>query len=125
MEATTSSSTKETANYARLCRLLVDVGSQVLRTTFDNIHPPKYLGTVLSCQSKYSILLALKKKKVLNPRQWEKLYPRQSPVSSQHFDITLLMILLRNVCDLDPPIDGWDRPPSKENRTTAESLNLE
>lgn len=122
MEATTSSSTKETANYARLCRLLVDVGSQVLRTTFDNIHPPKYLGTVLSCQSKYSILLALKKKKVLNPRQWEKLYPRQSPVSSQHFDITLLMILLRNVCDLDPPIDGWDRPPSKENRTTAADI---
>ncbi|PFX18035.1 E3 ubiquitin-protein ligase DZIP3 [Stylophora pistillata] len=122
MEATTSPSTKETANYARLCRLLVDVGSQVLRTTFDNIHPPKYLGTVLSCQSKYAILLALKKKKVLNPRQWEKLYPRQSPVSSQHFDITLLMILLRNVCDLDPPINGWDRPPSKENMTTAADI---
>ena len=34
------SSTKETTNYARLCRLLVDVGSYVLGDKFDSIHPP-------------------------------------------------------------------------------------
>ena len=34
------SSTKETTNYARLCCLLVDVGSHVLRDKFDSIHPP-------------------------------------------------------------------------------------
>ena len=28
-------STKETTNYARLCRLVVDIGSQTLRKTFD------------------------------------------------------------------------------------------
>ena len=39
-------STKETTNYARLCRLLVDVGSQVLRSSFDKIHPPATLYTV-------------------------------------------------------------------------------
>ena len=36
-------STKETTNYARLCRLLVDIGTQALRNTFDTIHPPANL----------------------------------------------------------------------------------
>ncbi|PFX14619.1 hypothetical protein AWC38_SpisGene21204 [Stylophora pistillata] len=44
-------STKGTTNYARRCRLLVDVGSQVLRSTFDKIHPPATLHTVLGCAS--------------------------------------------------------------------------
>ena len=37
------SSTKENTNYARLCRLLVDVGSYVLRDKFDSILPSKNL----------------------------------------------------------------------------------
>ena len=36
-------STQEKTNYARLCRLLVDVGCTVLRDTFDSIHPPANL----------------------------------------------------------------------------------
>ena len=86
-------STKETTNYARLCRLLVDVGSQVLRSTFDKIHPPATLHTVLGSTSvHYATLQSLYtgKKKVLNPTQWGKLYPSHSPVSSATFDITLL-----------------------------------
>ena len=38
--APTALSTKETTNYARLCRLLVDIGTQALRDTFDAIHAP-------------------------------------------------------------------------------------
>ena len=37
-------SSKETTNYARLCRLLVGAGSQVLRETFDKIHPSGVTG---------------------------------------------------------------------------------
>ena len=33
---TLASSTKETTNYARLCRLLVDGGTKALRYTFEN-----------------------------------------------------------------------------------------
>ena len=32
-------STKETINYARLCRLLVDVSAHILRETFDKRRP--------------------------------------------------------------------------------------
>ncbi|XP_068700169.1 NLR family CARD domain-containing protein 3-like [Montipora foliosa] len=104
-------SSKETTNYARLCRLLVDVGTQALRDTFDTMHPPATLPKVLS--SAHPTLLFLKKK-VLNPTQWGKLYPTHpSSVSSASFDITLLMVLLRNICSLTPPAStgSWDKLP--------------
>ncbi|PFX18932.1 Protein NLRC3 [Stylophora pistillata] len=118
-------STKETTNYARLCRLLVDVGSQVLRSTFDNVHPPATLHTVLGSTSvHYSTLQSLYKgrKKVLNPTQWGKLYPAHSPVSSETFDITLLTVLLRNICGLSPPATGWDHLPPATNRSIADDI---
>ncbi|KAL9965331.1 hypothetical protein ACROYT_G029119 [Oculina patagonica] len=105
-------STKETTNYARLCRLLVDVGSQVLRETFNRVRPPGSLHTVLSDPAVHAKLQSLKNKKVLNPSQWSKLYPAiKSSVSSRDFDTTLLVLLLRNICSLVPPATGWDNLP--------------
>ena len=116
-EATTSfHSTKEATDYARLCRLLVDVGSQVLRKTFDKIYQPENLGTLLSRKATHSLILKLREKQVLNAHQCEKLYP-QSLVSSQNFDTPLLTVLLKNICGLVPPACGWDRPPPTENVT--------
>lgn len=109
--APTGSSSKETTNYARLCRLLVDVGTQALRDTFDAIHPPANLHTILT--AKKTMLQPLRKRKVINATQWGMLFPAiPSSVSSANFDITLLMVLLRNVCSLHPPTTGWDTLPS-------------
>lgn len=113
-------STKETTNYSRLCRLLVDICSQALRDTFDGIHAPANLHTVLASQPVHSTLQALfkGKKKILNPAQWCKLYPAiASSVSSATFDITLLMVLLRNICGLRPPATGWGNLPSEEDKS--------
>ena len=118
-------STKETTNYARLCRLLVDVGSQVLRSTFDKIHPPATLHTVLGSTSvHYATLQSLfrGRKKVLNPTQWGRLYPANYPVSSAAFDITLLTVLLRNICGLSPPATGWDHLPPASNISIADDI---
>ncbi|PFX26711.1 E3 ubiquitin-protein ligase DZIP3 [Stylophora pistillata] len=118
-------STKETANYAMLCRLLVSVGSQVLRSTFDKIHPPATLRRVLGGTSvHYATLQSLYKgkKKVLNSMQWAKLYPAHSPVSSATFDITLLTVLLRNICGLSPPATGWDHLPPASNTSIADDI---
>lgn len=119
-------STKETSNYARLCRLLVDVGSQALRDTLDAIHPPVRLHTVLARHSEHAILQSLKKKGVLNLTQWEKLYPTiPSSVSSADFDITLLMVLLRSICGLGPPNTGWDSlPPAADMSKEANIARL-
>ena len=109
--APTTSSTKETTNYARLCRLLVDVGTQALRDTFDAIHPPANLHTVLAANK--TTLQSLRTRKVINATQWGKLFPAiPTSVSSANFDITLLMVLLRNLCGLPSPATGWDTLPA-------------
>ena len=105
--AATGSSTKETTNYARLCRLLVDIGTQALRDTFDTIHPPANLHTILTANK--TTLQSLRTRKVINATQWGMLFPAiPTSVSSAHFDITLLMALLRNICGLPSPAAGWD-----------------
>ena len=102
--APTFPSTRETTNYARLCRLLVDFGSQALRERFDIIHPQGGLETVLATPLALPKLQSLQKKKILSPSQWDILYPPiKSSVSSKNFDITLLMVLRRNICGLNPP----------------------
>ena len=111
-EASMFSSSKENTNYARVCRLLVDVGSQVLRETFDKIRPPGDLDTVLGSPLVSASLQSLRRKKILNIIQWSKLYPAiKSSVTSEKFDITLLMVLLRSICSLTSPATGWDALP--------------
>ena len=121
-------STQEDTNYARLCRLLVDVGCTVLRDTFDNKHPPANLHVVLSSPSVFSTLQSLRRRRVLNPLQWGKLFPAvTSNVSSANFDVTLLVVLLRNICGLSPPVStgSWDKlPPDSDNSTEANIVRI-
>ncbi|XP_022783613.1 E3 ubiquitin-protein ligase DZIP3-like [Stylophora pistillata] len=109
--APTFKSTKETTNYARLCRLMVDVGTQALRDTFDAFHPSANLLAVFVGNK--ATLQVLKKRNVINATQWGELFPTiSSSVSSANFDITLLMVLLRNLCGLPSPATGWDKLPA-------------
>ncbi|KAK2557492.1 Cilia- and flagella-associated protein 91 [Acropora cervicornis] len=115
-------------NYARLSRLLVDVGCTVLRDIFDSKHPPANLHTVLSNPSVLSTLLNLRKENILKPVQWERLFPPvTSNVSSANFDITLLMILLRNICGLSPPVTtgSWHKLPPDSDSSTEANITIE
>ena len=115
-------SSKETTNYARLCRLLVDGGTKALRYTFDKFHSPANLFNVLKAGSaEHSTVQSLRKKKIINATQWGKLYPSPpSSVTSKDFDITLLMVLLRNICGLAAPTTGWDSlPPASDTSVEA------
>jgi len=108
---TAPSSNKETTNYARLCRLLVDVGTQALRDTLDARHVPRNLHTVLAANK--TTLQSLRSRKIINATQWGKLFPViSSSVSSRDFDTSLLMILLRNLGGLPSPMTGWDALPA-------------
>ena len=103
--------TKETTNYARLCCVLVDLGTCALRDCFDAICTPETLHTILAAT--HPSLKALRSRRIISATQWEKLFPAISTsVSSKHFDITLLMTLLRNICGLAPPVTGWDVLPA-------------
>ena len=105
----TASSTKETTNYAKLCRLLVDIGTQALRDTLNSLHPPANLGLAANKPT----LQSLRAKRIINPTQWGKLFPAiPNSVSKHSFDATLLMILLRNLCGFTAPLTGWDAMPA-------------
>ena len=116
-------STKQADNYERVCRLLVDVGWQVLRETFDRVRPPGSLHSVLADPQIHAQLKSLRKKRVLSTPQWRKLYPViKSSVSSRDFDSTLLVILLRNICGLVPPATGWTIHPLVTDTTPAADI---
>ena len=103
--------------FTGLCRLLLMLVPRPLET-FNAIHPPANLQSVLAANK--ATLQPLRKRKVINATQWGKLYPViPSSVSSSDFDITLLMILLRNLCGLPSPAAGWDTLP------TATDVSLE
>ena len=117
--ASPSTMLNDQANGARLSRLLVDKGTQVLRKKFDSIHPPSNLAAVLNVNKPK--LTALRHR-VINASQWKLLYPTSSLPDSQNFDVTLLTILLRNICGLSSPASGWDAlPPTSD---TSDSANI-
>ena len=97
------------ANYSRICQLLIDKGGDALRAAFHVIHPPPSLAAVLNANKS-----ALKKIRysVINPSQWNLLFPVSGSPDSKNFDITLLTILLRNICGLTSPAAGWNAMPS-------------
>ena len=113
-------SVKNRTNYARLCQLLVSIGSRVLEGTFNRIIPPKNLESVLKRHPAHSKLQSLRKEGILDTMQWRKLYPAVPSLSSTGFDPALLMILLRTICNLSPPPAGWDAPPLSAD-TSCES----
>ena len=114
-------SSMEKTNGAKLSRLLIDGGTTVLRTIFDGYHPPANLSTSLNAN--YSTLQSLFKKKVLRDAQWDKLFPTggETP-DSNTFDVTLLFLLLTNICGLSSPLSGWHSKPSPSDNSLEANL---
>ena len=117
-------SSVEKTNGNKLSRLLIDGGTTVLRNVFDSHHPPANLAANLSSKHIHSTLTKLRHRKILNGSQWDKLFPPPGggTPNSIYFDITLLFLLLRNICGLHPPLSGWDRMPPVSD--TSREANL-
>ena len=110
-----TSSIEET-NGNKLRRLLIDGGTTVLRNTFDYYHPPANLIADLSSKRIHFTLTKLRRKNILKDSQWDKLFPPPcgGPPNAINFDITLLFLLLRNICGLSPLLSGWYKMPPRE-----------
>ena len=117
-------SSVEKTNGNKLSRLLIDGGTTVLRNVFDSHHPPANLAANLSSKHILSTLTKLRHRKILNGSQWDKLFPPPGggTPNSIYFDITLLFLLLRNICGLSPPRSGWDKMPPVSD--TSREANL-
>lgn len=86
----------ETTNYARLCRMIVDICTWVLR---------EFL--LLHCTPTQVMVLAHRcPKKNLSPHQWHVINSANNNRYAD-FDITLLCTLLRNASFIRKPNGGW------------------
>ena len=112
---------EEKTNFARLLRLVIDGGTHVLREYLNRrIVPPVTLQDVLNTnKGKLGNLKSIKK---ISNIQWEQLFPPSGhPPDSQTFDITLLHLLLREICGLIAPASGgWHDMPA-EGDTSPEA----
>ena len=114
-------SSVEKTNGAKLSRLLIHGGTTVLRNMFDAHHPSANLAADL--HARYSILNYLLRQRVLNSDQWNKLFPPGgTPPASSTFDITLLFLLLTNICGLSPPPTGWHKEPTPSDTSLEANL---
>ena len=114
-------SSEEKTNGWKLIRLIVDGGTEALREVFLSIHPGK-LQHVLATH--YSTLYPLyNSKKIITQPQWDKMYPHPHTIPNiQEFDITLLVILLRNICGLSAPSTGWNTMPGLADKSREANI---
>ena len=115
-------STSGKENFQRITRLLISGGTSLLREIFDSICPPSNLPTILSNPVTKNQLKAGK----LTRPQWHCLCPSPGVYgNSADFDVTLLVCLLRTICNLTPPSTGWDAlPPSADHSLTADIARI-
>ena len=121
MASSNLESSEEKTNRWKLMRLIVDGGTEVLRKIFLNIHPGN-LHHVLA--SNHSTLYPLyNSRKIITQFQWDKLYPHLPRIPNiQEFDITLLVILLRNICSLSAPSTGWNARPGLVDKSREANI---
>ena len=108
------------ANFSRVCQLLVDKGGDALRAVLHAIHPPSTLAAVLNANKSI-----LQQTSVINHSQWNVLFPTSGIPDSNNFDITLLTILLRNICGFPSPATGWNvMPPAGDTSKSADVVRI-
>ena len=107
----------------KLMRLIVDGGTEALRNIFLNIHPGNLQHVLIT---HYSTLHPLyNPRRIITQLQWDKLYPHSPPPripNIEEFDITLLVILLRNICSLPAPSTGWNARPAETDRSKEANI---
>ena len=124
MASSVLESSQEKVYGFKLMRLIVDGGTEVLRNIFLSIHPGNLQNVLATHYLKLYHLF--KTKKIITQPQWDKLYPPPPRIPNiQEFDITLLIILLRNICGLSPPTTGWNvMPGSTDNSREANIVRI-
>ena len=108
--------------YYRICQLLMDVGTKMVRNEFDRLIRPSLLDDALMVgKSKLQRLTP----RVVTPEMWTTLYPTDNSYGkSTDFDLTLLLVLFQHISPLQPPLvdpvsskRSWDEHPLESDQS--------
>lgn len=105
---------KATDNFLRLCRLITGLCSDLFRVILSYYIKPPYLRKELDNNR-------TKLERVFNVQQKELIYPatRNPTLFIEDFDISILYILLRNICNIPKHKNGWGNDPKKGDNSIA------
>ncbi|CAG2198465.1 unnamed protein product [Mytilus edulis] len=108
----------EKANYVRIQQLLLDIGTSVYRKIFKNRFPP------VSSYGNFFEPLRNKLWAYLNESQRGILFPSNGTYGGDltDLDISVLYVLLRNICYIAPPSTGWGKEPYDSDRSIAANI---
>ncbi|XP_052079002.1 uncharacterized protein LOC127717259 isoform X32 [Mytilus californianus] len=114
----------EEENYVRMALLLTGISPRAVRVLFDKEFPPASLSSSINTTTTKATLNNLKRRKVINKKQWDLLFPTSGTTDSKTFDVTLMIALLRNLptSTLVPPVNGYDNLPVTTEAIPASDL---
>ena len=113
-------SSTEKKNGEKLWSLVTNGGAAALRILLSKSHSPQPLTTWLG---QHKQTLSSLKGRVLHDDQWQKLFPSDgTQPDCESFDITLLMILLTNICGLSLPNTRWNNKPPQSDKSTEANI---
>ncbi|XP_076075707.1 E3 ubiquitin-protein ligase DZIP3-like [Mytilus galloprovincialis] len=111
---------EEEENYLRMHLLMTGISSRAVRVLFDKEFSPVCVDATI--KKKTGKLIDLKNKHIINKAQWRLLFPHVGVPDSNTFDVTLMVVLLRNLTNLPPPTGGYDKLPFSSDTTPTADL---
>ena len=120
---------EEVQNGIRLCALLLEVGTDIVRALFD-LNVSRAAKTLPSLLSQKRLEMQDYKRgtrgkpRLLTGEQYDKMYPgkKRTARSSETFDITLLILLNSILCKMPEPGTGWAQEPNPRDLTKSADL---
>lgn len=105
---------KGTDNFLRLCRLITELCGDLFRVVFSHYIKPSDIRKELDNNR-------TRLERVFNVQQKELIYPATGnpTLTIDYFDICILYILLRNICNIPKHENGWGNDPKKGDNSIA------
>lgn len=105
---------KPAENYQRLCRLIMTICTDILRDVLSRYIKPADLRSELD-KNRHRL------EKIMNTEQKKLIYPANGnkALAAKHLDISVIYMVLRNICNIPNHQNGWGNPPKTGDKSIA------
>lgn len=112
-------SQKANENHLRICQLITMLCGDLFRDILSRHIQPTNLRSELDRNRP-------KLEKILNKQQKNLMYPvtGNTLLTGKDFDISIIYILLRNICNIPSHKAGWGNPPAKGDDSIAAGIEM-